>query len=424
MFKFFKSDFFNFEFLRVLAVAPFYGAETGECLESRTQITDGDPESWYRAWTLQAERAVNIAEEASKHGDRVEASWAFIRAANYYRSSEFFLHCDAQDPRILDAIQKSSNVFERGVRLLDGELYTFDIPFEDNISLPARLFLPPAHKRVTDKLPILVQNGGFDSTQEELYFYGPAGGLPRGYAVLTYDGPGQGISLRRDKTRMVPDWERVTAKVLDYLESKLAAKHNIDLDRIAVMGASLGGYLVLRAAGDPRVKAAISIDGCYDLFDVTKSRMPNWFIGGWLSGWLSDGFFNFVVNRLTASNFQLRWEFGHSMWLYGVDNPADVMRQMQRFTLRLEDGKEYLDKLKCATLVTGAADTFYFVPDINAEQIYEKLGHLDSGKKELWVGKGVHEGGLQAKTASTALSHQKIFAFLDTQFGIIRPSTS
>ncbi|KAL7952858.1 cytochrome P450 [Trichoderma compactum] len=385
MFKFFKSDVFNFEFLRVLAVASFYGSETGECLEARTKITDGDPESWYRAWTSQAERAVKVAEEASKHGDRVEASWAFIRASNYYRSSEFFLHCNAQDPRILDAIQKSSNTFERGVRLLDGELYTFDIPFEDNISLPARLFLPPAHKRVTEKLPILVQNRGFDSTQEELYFYGPAGALPRGYAVLTYDGPGQGISLRRDKTRMVPDWERVTAKVLDYLESKLAVKHNIDMDQIAVSGASLGGYLALRAAGDPRVKAAISIDGCYDLFDVTKSRMPNWFIGGWLSGWLSDGFFNFVVNRLTAGNFQLRWEFGHSMWLYGVDNPADVMRQMQRFTLRLEDGKEYLDKLKCATLVTGASDTFYFVPDINAERIYEKLGHLDSGKKELWV---------------------------------------
>ncbi|PNP47747.1 hypothetical protein THARTR1_10432 [Trichoderma harzianum] len=394
MFKFFKSDFFNFEFLRVLAVSPFYGAETGECLESRTKITDGDPESWYRAWTLQAERAVKIAEEASKHGDRVEASWAFIHASNYYRSSEFFLHCNAQDPRILDAIQKSSNVFERGVRLLDGELYTFDIPFEDNISLPARLFLPPTHKRVTGKLPILSRMA--DS--------------------IRFD--------TRGITRMVPDWERVTAKVLDYLESKLAAKHNIDMDRIAVMGASLGGYLVLRAAGDPRVKAAISIDGCYDLFDVTNSRMPNWFIGGWLRGWLSDGFFNFVVNRLTAGNFQLRWEFGHSMWPYGVDNPADVMRQMQRFTLRLEDGKEYLDKLKCATLVTGAADTFYFVPNINAERLYQKLGHLDSGKKELWVGKGVHEGGLQAKTASTALSHQKIFAFLDTQFSIIRSSTA
>lgn len=422
MFKFFKSEFFNFEFLRVLDAAPFYGSETGECLNARTKITDGDAESWYHAWTAEAERAVALAEEAIEHGDRVEASWALIRASNYYRSSEFFLHCNPQDPRILDAIQKSSHTFERGAKLLDGELHIFDIPFEDGISLPARLFLPPSHKKVTDKLPILVQMGGFDSTQEELYFYGPAGGLPRGYAVLTFDGPGQGISLRRDKTRLVPDWERVTGKVIDYLESKLAAKHNIDMDRVAVLGASLGGYLVLRAAADPRVRAAISTDGCYDLFDVTKSRMPNWFIGGWLSGWLSDGFFNWVVNRLAAGNFQLRWEFGHSMWLYGVNTPADVMRQMQRYTLRLKDGGEYLSKLKCATLITGAADTFYFVPGLNAERIYEKLDHLDNSKRELWIGEGVNGGGLQAKIASLALSHQKMFTFLDKQFGITRPS--
>ncbi|EGR49694.1 uncharacterized protein TRIREDRAFT_36822, partial [Trichoderma reesei QM6a] len=422
MFQFFKSEFFNFEFLRVLHAAPFHGSEIGECLVARTRITDNDPESWYRAWTAEAERAVSVGEDAVKHGDRVEASWAFIRASNYYRSSEFFLHCEPQDPRLLNAAQKSFDIFERGVRLLDGELHTLEIPFEGNISMPARLFLPPAHKMVTDKLPILVQMGGFDSTQEELYFYGPAGGLPRGYAVLTFDGPGQGISLRRDRTHMVSDWERVTSKVLDFLESKLAANHNIDMDRVAVLGASLGGYLVLRAAADPRVRAAISTDGCYDLFDVTKSRMPNWFIGGWLNGWLSDSFFNFVVNRLAAANFQLRWEFGHSMWIYGVNNPADVMRQMQRFTLRLEDGGEYLSKLKCATMITGASDTFYFVPEINAERIFRKLDHIDNSKKELWIGKGVSEGGLQAKIGALALSHQRMFAFLDMQFGITRPA--
>lgn len=423
MYKFFTSDFFNFEFIRVLGTAPFYGSETGECLNARENIKDCNPESWYLAWTREAEKSVLLAEEALRNNDRTAASWAYIRASNYYRSSEFFLHCNPNDYRLLPAIQKSSDMFEKGVRLLGGELITFEIPFEDSTSLPARLFLPPGNNELTtEKIPIIVQMGGFDSTQEELYYYGPAGALPRGYAVLTFDGPGQGISLRRDKTRMIPEWERVTGKVLDYLETNLAFKYNIDLERVAVLGASLGGYLVLRAAADPRVRAAVSCDGCYDLFDVTKSRMPSWFIGGWLKGWLSDGFFNWVVNTLASNNFQLRWEFSHSMWIYGVHTPADVMRQMQRFTLRLQSGDEYLSKVKCSTLITGAADTFYFTPALNAERIYQKLEHLDDSKKQLWIGKEVYGGGLQAKIASLALCHQKMFAFLDAQFSIQRPS--
>lgn len=43
--------------------------------------------------------------------------------------------------------------------------------------------------------------------------------------------------------------------------------------------------------------------------------MPAWFINGWLGGWLDDGVFNWVVNRLAAANFQMRWEFGHSKWV-------------------------------------------------------------------------------------------------------------
>lgn len=421
MAKIFRSDFFNFEFLRVLDAAPFLGAETGECLQAAAEIKDGDAESWFRAWTGQADAAAALAAEAAATGDGTAAAWAYIRASNYYRTSEFFLHCSPSDPRLLSATQKSVQMFDAGTRLLDGDVHVFDIPFDGGTALPARLFLPPASRRIASaKTPVVVQMGGFDSTQEELYYYGPAGALPRGYAVLTFDGPGQGISLRRDKTRLRPDWERVTSRVLDYLEGELASKYEIDLERVAVLGSSLGGYLSLRAAADARVRACISCDGCYDLFEVTRSRMPTWFIEGWLSGWLSDGFFNWVVRRLMAGNVQLRWEFGHSMWVYGVDSPADVMRAMQGFTLKRKGGSEYLSQLRCSTLVTGAADTFYFTPEENAKVIFEKLEHLDESRKKLWVGKGVDRGGLQAKIASLALMHQNMFAWLDSQFGIER----
>ncbi|CAG8889893.1 unnamed protein product [Penicillium egyptiacum] len=45
--KLFKSPFFDFEFLRLLAMAPHEGAEIGEALEAASKIKDQDPESWY-----------------------------------------------------------------------------------------------------------------------------------------------------------------------------------------------------------------------------------------------------------------------------------------------------------------------------------------------------------------------------------------
>ncbi|PWY79696.1 hypothetical protein BO70DRAFT_293213 [Aspergillus heteromorphus CBS 117.55] len=414
MYQFFPTEFFNFEYLRILATAPFHGSEIGECLSARSQLPSTcDPESWYRVWTAQAEQAVANGEEALAAGDKPGAAWAFLRASNYFRTSEFFLHCDVTDGRMLGAMERSVGVFERGAELLQGtRVVGVEVPYEEGVGgkvggrLPGRLFLPTVGRQ--GKIPLVVQMGGFDSTQEELYFVGPAGAVGRGYAVLTFEGPGQGIVLRRDGLKLRPDWEAVTSRVLDVVESQLASEYALDMDRIAVVGSSLGGYLSLRAAADPRVAACISFDGCYDLFDVTRSRMPGWFINGWLNGTLSDGFFNFVVNRLAAWNFQLRWEFGHSMWVYGVDTPAEVMRMMRRFHLR-----GYLEKIKCSVLVTGAADTFYFTPELNAERIFEGLGHLPEEKKRLWIGRGVEGGGLQAKVAAFGIMHIQAAATLN-----------
>ncbi|PYI14037.1 hypothetical protein BO99DRAFT_451212 [Aspergillus violaceofuscus CBS 115571] len=423
MFKFYPSDFFHFEFLRVLASAPAGGAETGECLAVLPQVPDGDAEAWYRAWTAQAQQARGRGDDALVSGDPVAASGAYLRASNYFRASEFFLHARPDDPRLLAAIENSVAVFDQGVDLLDScTVVRVEIPYEEEkgvARLPGRLYLPRA-AGVADQLdskkkrPLLVMTGGFDSTQEELYFFGPAAALPRGYAVLTFEGPGQGICLRRDGLRLRPDWEQVTTQVLDVVE-ELAKDHPIDLARVAVVGASLGGYFALRAAADPRVRACVSCDACYDLFDVTRSRMPGWFINGWLSGRLSDGFFNWVVDKLAGWSFQLRWEFGHSMWVYGVKTPAHVMRCMQQYHAR-----GYLQDIKCSTFVTGAAETFYFTPEQNTQPIFEALGHLPPQKKRLWIGKGVDGGGLQAKIGAWAVFHQKMFAWLDEQFGIRR----
>lgn len=79
-----------------------------------------------------------------------------------------------------------------------------------------------------------------------------------------------------------PDWEVVISKVIDYVYdlTKQRPGLNLDLDRLALTGNSMGGYFVLRGATDPRVKARISTDGFYDVWLFTESRLPKWMASG------------------------------------------------------------------------------------------------------------------------------------------------
>lgn len=128
------------------------------------------------------------------------------------------------------------------------------------------------------KTPILVNTGGGDSLQEEIYFINASAGPSLGYAVVTFDGPGKGIVLRREKLAMRPDWEVVVGKVLDHIWN-FAAQHrdaNLDLDHVAITRASMGGYYALRGAIDPRITACISVDGFYSMESYAEGRVPAW----------------------------------------------------------------------------------------------------------------------------------------------------
>ncbi|BDD60846.1 hypothetical protein MPDQ_007219 [Monascus purpureus] len=417
---FFRSEFFDFEFLRVIGTAPVQGAEIGECLAAKSCIQDGNIDSWHETWVRFGKMADSLGAQALEVKDHEAARWAFLRASNYWRASEFFLHCNPTDPKICEVFEKSVASFRQAIKLFDGEVPLLEIPFEDMV-LPGYLFLPPAHKQLPGGTPLLIHTGGFDSIGEELYFYVASGATNRGYAVLIFDGPGQGAVLRQQKRRFRPDWEVVISRVLDYVTGgAIPSAYRIDIDRIAIFGASMGGYLALRGAADSRIKACVSCDGFYDMFDITRTRMPSWFINSWISGWMSDSVFNSVVAVLSRQSFQLAWEFGHSMWVYGDATPADVMRTMQTFTLKQSDGSEFLHKIRGAVLVTGAQDTMYFTPDLNARRIFARLDHLPEHRKDLWVPTGVDLGGLQAKIGAIGMKQQRMFAWLDQQLEIRR----
>lgn len=169
-----------------------------------------------------------------------------------------------------------------------------DVDGKSEVQLPGYLYLPSAQHGLPDgKIPVLLNAGGADSVQEELYYIHPQGGHTRGYAVLTFEGPGQGIVLREHGLHMRSDWEVVTGQVLDWLEEysvtlKREVGVELDLDRIAVAGASMGGYYALRAAKDVRIKACVAIDPFYDMWDFGTKHISGMFMSAWTGGWIGD----------------------------------------------------------------------------------------------------------------------------------------
>ena len=74
--------------------------------------------------------------------------------------------------------------------------------------------------------------------------------------MLAFDGPGQGAALLQQGLALRPDFENVITPVLDYLVSRA----DVDPNRVALIGLSLGAHLGPRAASEEHRLAACVAD--------------------------------------------------------------------------------------------------------------------------------------------------------------------
>ena len=81
--------------------------------------------------------------------------------------------------------------------------------------------------------------------------------MRRGYDCLIVDGPGQGSTLRIQGLCFRPDWERVIAPAVDWLE----ARPDVDPEAIGLIGLSMGGASAPRAAEFERDRLPIANPG-------------------------------------------------------------------------------------------------------------------------------------------------------------------
>jgi hypothetical protein len=81
-------------------------------------------------WFVTAEQRRKAADALAAEGRTISARQEYLRAANYYRTAEFFLHSNPGDPRILATWRQGRESFLRAAKLSRTPIVPVEIPFE------------------------------------------------------------------------------------------------------------------------------------------------------------------------------------------------------------------------------------------------------------------------------------------------------
>jgi pimeloyl-ACP methyl ester carboxylesterase len=222
------------------------GIDYNDFVRTTTRIERWD--EWLDQWCDTAELHLRLAREAEEAGRRRTAGEAFVRAALCFHFAKYVWVLDGARNR--DATERARETLYEAHRLLDPNAERVQASL-DGGTIVANLRRPPG----IDRPALVIMIPGLDSTKEEFFNFEQVF-IDRGLATLSLDGPGQGetgfeLPLRHD-------YEVAVTAILDELQGR----DDIDLDRVAAAGVSLGGYYAPRAAAfEPRLRAIAGVAG-------------------------------------------------------------------------------------------------------------------------------------------------------------------
>jgi pimeloyl-ACP methyl ester carboxylesterase len=222
-------------FLAALGWGKSGGLDVGEVFEIASHITDGDADSWIRAFAQQAKLLDTQADVWAARGWTRAAGEMRLKAFAAYRSAWQFAAPGATFNRLYE---RHRAAFAAAMRELDLPATFFGVPYAGT-QLPG-VFLT----NIRANAPVVLVIGGADTCFEDLFLSVGRSFFERGYSVAMVDLPGQGVTAN-DGLHWAVDAERPIGAVIDLLIKRFAAQPG----RIALLGMSLGGYFVARAAG-------------------------------------------------------------------------------------------------------------------------------------------------------------------------------
>lgn len=252
---------------------------------------------------------VALAERAAQRGH-------ILRAGFYWRAAEFFMRTDDPDRKRARAsfLEAMRSVYGREL----GECHK--VPYVDgHISgfLPAYRFTHAQSKNT------IVFFGGFDSYIEELTS-AFVELRDAGYEVIAFDGPGQGGALNDAGLHMTAEWHRPVKAVLDHFK----------LDRVTLLGLSMGGCLVIRAAAfETRVERVIAFSIYPDSLAVNL-RQVNFLLRGLLTVLLklrASVLLNVMAKRIAKTSPIADWGIEAGKNVTGTSSPYEYFQKIRLF---------------------------------------------------------------------------------------------
>ncbi len=218
---FFKNPTFEIIFLTSLGRAYHSGGNVGKVLYLTTQVEDGNFESAYTVFHQAGDEACEQAEESASHGHTESARQAYLWAQNFYDSATYFVDGSKDPSRFLPTWELLYDCWLKSLPLFDPPIEPVTIPYE-NTKLRGFFIRGRSTAR---KRPLLILVNGSDGSLLDMWLWGGAGAVARGYDCLTFDGPGQGYALWKQNLHFRPDWEKVISPVVDYALTRQKSNH-------------------------------------------------------------------------------------------------------------------------------------------------------------------------------------------------------
>ncbi len=279
------------------------------------QGSDVGTQEFMASWRRVADQVEDQAREAEKAGHLRTAGQKYLRASAYLCQAERMLSNSSPDR--VPTYKHCLELLERSFELVDPLTRRVGIPFEGT-TLPA--YLTNASKD-GEPAPVMIMWNGLDSTKEHMYTSGwPLEMAARGVSVLQVDCPGSGEALRLQGLTSRVETEVWAKAIVDYLETR----SDVRPDRIGLVGWSLGGYYVPRAAAfEKRLALAVAWGANHNWGEVQRKRLE----------------------REGENPVPHYWE--HVLWVWGETDLDTFIEKAERVNLN-----GVIDKITCPLLIT------------------------------------------------------------------------
>jgi dienelactone hydrolase len=349
------------------------GGAVGEVAQAVGELQDAaqtyDNEAWYRVWNGLGHHLWHRGEWEAEADHPRSARDSFLRASCYYLwALSFMSHTDKRRAAVH---QRAIEAFGRHAALCAPPIARVEVPYEGT-TLAAWLV---RGRGAEARNPTVIYLPGLDSTKEQGLEFARVL-AEHGFHTLLPDGPGVGETLLFQGLVNRHDYEVPATAMYEYV----TGRPDVDAERVAVVGVSLGGYRAPRAAAfEHRFAACVAWGGIWDYGAVWERRRAN--------------------ERGTVPV-----PHEHMLWVLGARDLDEVSEKLRPWKL-----DDVAQQIRCPMLVTHDEKDAQ-VPLENAYKLYEAAG---APQKELKIFTEVEGGAAHCQNDNRLLAHSYIADWLE-----------